>query len=45
MYNRKFGYRNTGWEFMVAIYVSSETISCAFVEAALIQTYKGFWDL
>ena len=44
MYNRKFGYRNDAWENLLVLYVACESISPAFVEAALIQKYKGPWD-
>ena len=42
-YNQKFGYafESHGWEQMLVLYVASETISPAFVEAALIQQHKG----
>ena len=43
-YNQKFGYAHdlkAGWEHMLVLYVASETASTSFVEAALIQRYKG----
>lgn len=38
-YNQKFGYVNdpVKWEQMVVIHAASETISCAYIEAAIIQ--------
>jgi hypothetical protein len=45
MYNQKFGYRKDAWENLLVLYVACESISPAFVEAALIQKYKGPWDL
>lgn len=45
MYNQRFGYRKDAWENMLVLYVACESISPAFVEAALIQKYKGPWDL
>ena len=46
MYNRKFGYihERDGWQQMVVLYAAGETISPAFLEAALIQNFKGSWD-
>ena len=43
MHNRVDGYRweNAKWSNMVVIYAASDTISAAFVEAALIQRHKG----
>ena len=43
-YNSKFGYVNDRqrWESMVVVFASHEAIGPAFVEAALIQRYKGF---
>lgn len=43
-YNAKFGYKHQAdrWEKMTIIYASSETISPAFVEAAVIQRHKGY---
>ena len=45
-YNDKFGYvhEKASWEYMVVLYAAGETVSPAFVEAALIQHYKGHWD-
>ena len=47
MYNRKFGYvhEKCSWEHIVILYTAGECISAAFVEAALIQRFKGFWDM
>ena len=47
MYNRKFGYfhEKSSWEYMVILYTAGECISAAFVEAALIQKFKGIWDM
>ena len=44
MYNRKFGYWKDAWENLLVLYVAPESISPAFLEAALIQKYKGPWD-
>ena len=45
-YNSKFGYvhEQAAWEHMLVLYAAGETISPAFIEAALIQHYKGDWD-
>ena len=42
-HNQKYGYRweKAQWSNMLVIYASSETISPAFVEGALIQRHKG----
>ena len=42
-HNAKYGYKQQRdkWEKMVVIYASSETISPAFVEGAIIQRHKG----
>lgn len=44
--NRTFGYvlERDSWERMLVLYAAGETVSPAFVEAALIQQYKGVWD-
>lgn len=42
--NRKFGYahdRHQRWQCMVVLFASSEALGPAYVEAALIQKYKG----
>lgn len=43
-YNAKFGYAKdwkNRWEGMIVVYASSETMSASFVEAAMIQRFKG----
>ena len=42
-YNEKFGYSSDPckWERMIVIHDASETISCSFIEAAIIQRHKG----
>lgn len=42
-YNEKFGYSSDPckWERMIVIHAASETISCSFIEAAIIQRHKG----
>lgn len=46
-YNRKFGYvlDREGWDCLLVLYAAGEPISPSFVEASLIQKYKGSWDL
>ena len=45
-YNSKFGYvhNKDKWEHLLVLYAAGETTSPAFVEAALIQHFKGHWD-
>ena len=45
-YNDVFGYQRESdqWEKLTVIYASPEAISPAFVEAAVIQRHKGFFD-
>ena len=42
-YNRSFGYilDRQRWERMIIVHVSAETMGPAFLEAALIQRFKG----
>ena len=42
-YNEKYGYNSdpSKWERMIVIHAASETISCSFIEAAIIQRHKG----
>ncbi|CAE7723928.1 nipblb [Symbiodinium sp. CCMP2456] len=42
-FNRSFGYvhERQKWEKMIVVYVSHETLGPAFLEAALIQRFKG----
>ena len=42
-YNKTFGYvlDRERWDFLLVVYAAGETISPAFVEAALIQQFKG----
>ena len=42
-FNKSFGYihERQQWERMVIVYVSDETLGPAFLEAALIQRFKG----
>ena len=42
-YNKMYGYINdvVKWEEMIVIHAASETISCSFIEAAIIQRHKG----
>ena len=42
-YNKSFGYvlDRQRWERMIIVYVSAETMGPAFLEAALIQQFKG----
>ena len=43
-YNRKFGYFNDRfdkWEHLKVLFISAEPVAPGFVEAALIQRYKG----
>ncbi len=41
--NRTYGYilEADQWQWMLVLYTAGETVSPAFVEAALIQRYKG----
>lgn len=43
-FNDLYGYfhEKDAWEFMTIIYASHETVSGAFIEAALIKQHKGF---
>lgn len=45
-YNRKFGYAldPERWEHLVTLYAADEIISPGFLEAALIQQFKGTLD-
>lgn len=45
-WNKRFGYckEKAGWQQLLVLHVSLEPISTAFIEAALIQKYKGHWD-
>ena len=42
-HNKSFGYKyeKQRWQHMTIIYISSETMGPAFLEAALIQRFKG----
>lgn len=44
-YNNTFGYilDRDRWDCMLVLYAAGETISPAFVEASLIQEFKGVW--
>jgi len=43
-YNELYGYIRDcdAWEKLTVIYAGSETVSCSFIEAALIRQHKGF---
>ena len=45
--NRKFGYADAreGWQHMLVIFVSHETVGPSYVEASMIQCFRGNSDM